>query len=628
MLIIMTADNNEKTMNEDFALSEMTADNVSWGVDLMHKDCAPLQYLREFTENAIQAIEDAGNSGDIVWTYDRNWYKKNGSYKATIIDNGVGMTGREIAKYINKIFSSGKQLGLTKNYGIGAKIAAAPLNPRGIEYWAWKDGIGYLAVLRRNSEGRYGLEKFQNERGGMDDWQEGVSDDFKPKEIGQNGVKVVLLGTGDSDNTYFNEKAEMPSRWILRYLNSRYFSTPEGTTITAPSIRHHDDGSLKPMRHRVHGMKRFLDKHIEEEDHYGSMDVYKGKLHWWLLDSKDKRNHHTEYTYHAQSGAVFQNEMYDVATKQSHRSRMQKFNLLYTYDRVAIYIEPDFNVRSNTARSRLLMADESSLPWENWAREFSNNMPAVIREMEADLFAKSVQELDKEIKDRIRKWLRDTPLSRFHLSIEGEEEIDDPDLDISKPGGVNNDEGEILLEGPSEPRNPYSDYIEPKGKRAERKEVKDPTPTVIWKTIDDGTRIEGELEDRAAEYLPGNDVLNINGDFRVFLDLLDRLQSEKGAGDPSRERSIEYYVKKEYIFSLVEATMRTKLLNDNPNWSRKEVEDKCLSPEGLTEVVMSNYHLHYMLHQNIGRWLSAIDRGEVTLGGKNEHNGEATNASA
>ena len=76
---------------------------------------------------------------------------------------------------------------------------------------------------------------------------------------------------------------------------------------------------------------------------------------------------------------------------------MQKFNLLYTYDRVAIFIEPDFNARSNTARSRLLMADESSLPWETWAREFSNNMPAVIREMEAELFAKSVQELDKEI---------------------------------------------------------------------------------------------------------------------------------------------------------------------------------------------------------------------------------------
>ena len=624
----MTGDNNDETTNEDFKLSEMTADNVSWGVDLMHKDCATLQYLREFTENGIQAIEEAGIPGKIVWTYDRNWYRNNGSYKATIIDNGIGMTGREIAKYINKIFSSGKQLGLTKNYGIGAKIAAAPINPRGIEYWTWKDGIGYLAVLRRNSDGRYGLQKFQNERGGMDDWQEGVSDEFKPKEIDQNGVKVVLLGNDDQDNTYFNEKAEMPSRWILRYLNSRYFEIPDGIAITAPSIRHHEDGSLKPMKYRVRGMKSFLDKHIEEENHYGQMSVYKGTLHWWLLDPKEKRTHYTEFNSHAQSGAVFQNEMYDVNTMQSHRSRMQKFNLLYTYDRVAVFIEPDFKVRSNTARSRLLMEDESSLPWEIWAREFSNNMPNVIREMEAELFAKSVQELDNEIKDRIRKWLRDAPLSRFQLSSEGEEEIDDPNLFINNPGGDNKDEIEMTVVEPSEPRNPYSDYIEPKERRAERKEVKDPFPTAVWKTLDNGTRQEGELEDRAAEYLPGNDVLNINGDFRVFKDLLTRLQTEKGANDPSRMRSIEYYVKKEYMFSLLEATMRTKLLNDNPNWSRKEVEDKCLSPEGLTEVVMSNYHLHYMLHQNIGRWLSAIDRGEVTLGGKNEQNSDASPAAA
>ena len=44
--------------DDDYSLSEMTADNVSWGVDLMHKECAPLQYLREFTENGIQAIEE------------------------------------------------------------------------------------------------------------------------------------------------------------------------------------------------------------------------------------------------------------------------------------------------------------------------------------------------------------------------------------------------------------------------------------------------------------------------------------------------------------------------------------------------------------------------------------------
>lgn len=556
----------------------------------------------------------------MVWTYDRRWHEKNGSYKATIIDNGIGMTGRDVAKYINKIFSSGKVLGLDKNYGIGAKVAAAPLNPRGLEYWTWKDGKGYLAVLRKNDEGKYGLQQFENERGGMDDWQIGVSDDAKPKQIDQNGVMVVLLGKSDHDNTYFSETAEMPSRWILRYLNSRYFVIPEGIKITAPSIRHRDDGSLKPMKYRVHGMKKFLDKHIEDESHHGQIEVYKGTLHWWLLDPKEDRARHTEYNYHAQSGATFQNEMYDVATMQAHRARMQKFNLLYTYDRVAIYIEPHLKVRSNASRSLLLMEDESFLPWKIWAGEFARKMPEIIRELEAELFAKSVQNLDNEIKERLRKWFESLPLSRFHQSEDGQEEIDYADLQMNLPGGPESESEEPLILEVSTPSNPYSDYIEPKEKKAERREVSDPTPDVIWKTTENGTRNDGELEDRAAEYLPSKDVLIINGDFRIYSDLLDQLKSEKGAGDLAREKAIEYYVMREYKFTLLEATMRTKLLNDNPHWSRPEIEDKCLSPEGLTESVMSNYHLHYMLHQNIGRWLSAVERGDVSIGNNGETN--------
>lgn len=607
----MTIDNKKFKNDDNFSLSEMTADNVSWGVELMHKDCAELQFLREFTENSIQAIEQGDGKGNVVWTYDRLWRKRNSTYKACIIDNGIGMTGREIAKFINRIFSSGKQLGLNQNYGIGAKIAAAPLNPRGIEYWTWKDGKGYLAVLRQNSEGRYGLQKFRNERGGMDDWQEEISDSVKPKEIENNGVKVVLLGENDEDNTYFNEKAAMPSRWILRYLNSRYFSIPENISIKAPSIRRNEDGSIKPIRSKVRGLKSFLDEHIEDSEHKGSMEVYKGTLHWWLLDPKERRNHYTEFNSHAQSGAIFQKETYDLASLQKHRSRMQKFNLLYTYDRVAIFIEPNFDARSNTARSKLLMEDETGLPWEKWALEFGQNIPEVIREIENELFQESVQNLDQEIKERIKQWFSASPLSRFHKSDDGEFEIDEPDHGINDPGGNASEEPETKDSQPSEPSNSYSDFIEPKENRAERKEVSDPTPEVVWKTIENGSRNEGELEDRAAEYVAGKDILIINGDFRGYTDLRDQLIKEKGAGDVSREKSIEYFTSREYIFTLIEATMRTKLLNDNPNWSRSQIEDKCLSPEGLTEAVMSSYHLHYMLHQNIGRWISSVKREQI-----------------
>ena len=47
-------------------------------------------------------------------------------FKLCVIDNGVGMTGEEMMQYINALSSSVNVLSSTGNYGVGAKIAAAP----------------------------------------------------------------------------------------------------------------------------------------------------------------------------------------------------------------------------------------------------------------------------------------------------------------------------------------------------------------------------------------------------------------------------------------------------------------------------------------------------------------------
>ncbi|MBI4586110.1 MAG: hypothetical protein HY717_19035, partial [Planctomycetes bacterium] len=40
--------------------------------------------------------------------------------------------------------------------------------------------------------------------------------------------------------------------------------------------------------------------------------------------------------------------------------------------------------------------------------------------------------------------------------------------------------------------------------------------------VSDGTRTPPDLEDRAAKYLPDQNLLMINGDFRVFTDMVER----------------------------------------------------------------------------------------------------------
>ena len=79
---------------------------IGFLLDRLGKDCHPLQFLRELTQNAIEAIERTGEEGQIVWDVEWNYFDLTGVYKLCIIDTGDGMTGLEMIKYINQLSSS------------------------------------------------------------------------------------------------------------------------------------------------------------------------------------------------------------------------------------------------------------------------------------------------------------------------------------------------------------------------------------------------------------------------------------------------------------------------------------------------------------------------------------------
>ena len=132
----MTGDTQE-TSNKR-RTSPIKAGSLSFAIDKFSDDCLPLQYLRELTQNSIEAIPE-GKQGNVKWSYDPNWKDKNGSLKLCIVDDGIGMTGRDVSKYINTMWESGKGLGRTENFGMGVKYSAGPKNPLGIEYYTLKD---------------------------------------------------------------------------------------------------------------------------------------------------------------------------------------------------------------------------------------------------------------------------------------------------------------------------------------------------------------------------------------------------------------------------------------------------------------------------------------------------------
>src|SRR3990172_7135693 len=122
----------------------MTVQNIGFLLDRLGQDCHHLQYLRELTQNSIEAVIRSGVPGEIVWGVDWMTYDLDGIQKLCVIDTGDGMTCEEMVRFINQLSSSLTEQSFSGNYGVGAKIAAATRNPAGVLYLSWKSGEGSM----------------------------------------------------------------------------------------------------------------------------------------------------------------------------------------------------------------------------------------------------------------------------------------------------------------------------------------------------------------------------------------------------------------------------------------------------------------------------------------------------
>ena len=162
----------------------MKLDNTAFLIEKLASDCAPLQFVRELTSNSLQAIQarrESGWAGDgrIIWDVDWAYLSIAGAYKLQISDNGTGMKGPEIEKYINHLSSSGRIQDFAKNFGLGAKITGCVSNPAGLNYKSWVDGNGVLASLWKDPEVGYGLRQLELGDGKFSR-QEGLDSGLRP----------------------------------------------------------------------------------------------------------------------------------------------------------------------------------------------------------------------------------------------------------------------------------------------------------------------------------------------------------------------------------------------------------------------------------------------------------------
>jgi hypothetical protein len=590
----------------------LTVHNTGFLLDRMGGDCHPLQFLRELSQNSIESIiRSAANTGDVIWDVDWNYLDLYGYFKLSIIDNGEGMTGAEMVKYINQLSSSGAEQSFIGNYGVGAKIAAATRNHEGLLYLSWKGGKGSMIHLWREPvSGQYGLRQFERPDGTYGHFAD-IEDDVKPALIKQHGTMVVLLGNSEDENTMIApEGAPSPSMWVAKYLNTRYFKFPEGVTVKARQGWHlprtNTDSNILRT---VTGQEQYLRKHSIAS---GSVELTGASARWWILQDNDTISQNSGWVESAgHIAALHKDELYELSNARAGMAKLQQFGVLLGHRRVVIYVEPlqikGRVVTTNTARTLLLINNEP-LPWAEWAAEFREGMPAEIQQMMDEYAAgSSSSDHSKSIRERLKHILDLYKASRYKPTPDGAMLIDPDALTrggkskqrehsgegtSSRPGGKGGAAGGL-----------YSVFLKKDGVPGDEIQP-EVFPDVHWISVKDKTREHGDLEDRAARFHADQNVLMINADFRVFIDMINKWRKEFG-NTPAVTEIVTDAVHNWFEQSLVETVIGIQALQNSQEWTSIQVE-KALSEEALTAAVMPRYHVNNSVKRELGSKLGKI----------------------
>ena len=599
--------------------ARIQVDNTTFLIERLAQDCSPRQYVRELTQNSFEAIESRRKSGFagkglVQWDIDWQLAALHGIYKLQISDNGKGMSGSEIEQYINHLSSSSGTQSMEENFGIGAKITAGVENPFGLVYKSWQKNHGVMAHFWKDYDANsYGLKQLQVGENfahfvPIDDRLKPlVSSNQKPL-IEDFGTVVTLLGKSDSDNTYFQEG--LKQKWLIEYLNSRYFEFPSETVVTVRDFNNADparwptslDTGMGPggsQLRTIVGMKELLQNNCESE---GTVQLSKAKAHWWILPEGLNVSGGVWYDkYHV--ATLFQTELYDIQRSHSARTVLQSFGIIYGHGRVVLYIEPDtqqLNVYANTARSKLLV-DGVDLPWDRWAQEFRSNIPGPISRMMQEIMeGVDTSDYEDAVKRRLHEIKDLYEIQRYRLSnngpllIDGElpggtsRETDEKRNTPSKSGTKENKGGSTT--------DLYGAFINPEGVAGEEIKQKNNLPQVQFISLSAGTRELGQMEDRAAKYLHEVNVIQVNEDFRVFEAMTNSLRDKYPHAEPVEvKRSMNEWI----TLQLTEVVLGIQSLQGSPEWSDRSKLESALSEESLTAAIMPRYAIFSQMKRQL-----------------------------
>ena len=134
----------------------------------------------------------------------------------------------------------------------------------------------------------------------------------------------------------------------------------------------------------------------------------------------------------------------------------------------------------------------------------------------------------------------------------------------------------------------------------------DPMPEVRWisELRDPPTRTPDLLEDRGAKFMPDQNLLQINADFRVITDVVDRWCDFYGEV-PGARPVVEEVVHEWFEQALIETVVGAQALRGSPQWTVDDLA-RLWSEEGLTSAVLQRYHIDINVRRVLGSKLGSL----------------------
>jgi hypothetical protein len=585
-------------------IDEMGVADVGFLIENLGKDAGELQYLRELTQNAFEAIHRAGRSVD--GRVEIDYEEVEGIKKLRITDNGIGMTPDEVQDNINRLSASTGIQAFDKNFGIGAKITAAVRNPFGVMFKAWKDGEASLTILGRQ-EGHYGRLGWKNPSDDSVHYWLPLQDSDRHPIIDKNGVSVVLLGKSrDEDTTLAPAGADLPSQWVAAYLERKYFEIPAGITLKVlrpVEIYDSGRGTHRAIYDTIRGQRYYLNKHSQSK---GIVDVPGARVWWWILSEEIVAGGKT-WNNRGHVAAIYQGELYESRTGASRLSALKDFGIYAGHQRIVIYVEPSDVLGANTSRSALILAGNTPVNYAELGNAFAETMPPEIAAFMSGQVSSEQGDHRKSILRNLREVEDALDQARYRRSQKGRLEsvqLENGNGPLSSESSRDTRSGVGLNRRTDASDRIGSEYLRKARQELERrlnvkKSEADNLPKIVWD--EDGSTVQ---TGRAATYTRASNVITANARFELYLDLLEWSIDEaksRVASDVDAEtlrKICEDEVRRWFEEAMAQAVVVLKPMAHDERWGPR-VFDTGLSDEGLTSAVVSH------------RWLimSVVKRG-------------------